>query len=127
MTMENFLKNPGLQHIAENVFLNLNYENLETCRLVNKSWKQILNNPMFWIKKFIRRGLSKKNQVDWTAAIQIARNSGLEKNISRYLKQCSKNERVVNIPCYINKKNSKEIFPNYQCYKISEKETYFKK
>ena len=102
--MENFINNPGLQHIAENVFLNLNHENLEKCRLVNEYWKNILDNPMFWIKKFIRRGgLSKKNQIDWMAAIQITSNSDLEANILRYLKQSSKNERVVDIPCYINK------------------------
>ena len=104
--MENFINNPGLQHIAENVFLNLNHENLEKCRLVNESWKNILDNPMFWIKKFIRRGgLSKKNQIDWMAAIQITSNSDLEANILRYLKQISKNERVLDIPCYINKES----------------------
>ena len=80
--MENFINNPGLQHIAENVFLNLNHENLEKCRLVNEYWKNILDNPMFWIEKFIRRGgLSKKNQIDWMAAIQIMSNSDLEANI----------------------------------------------
>ena len=69
--MEIILNNPGFQHIAENVFLNLNHEKLETCRLVNEFCKDILDNPMFWLKKFIRRGLSKKNQIDWMAAIQI--------------------------------------------------------
>ena len=62
--MEVILNNPGFQQIAENVFLNLNYEKLETCRLVNVFCKDILDNPMFWLKKFIRRGLSKKNQID---------------------------------------------------------------
>ena len=100
--MENIIKNPGLQHIAENVFLNLNYEKLETCRLVNESCKKILDNPMFWIKKFVRRGFSKKNQIDWTVAIQITK-PYLETNILKYLKQGSKNERVVDIPCHINK------------------------
>ena len=69
--MEVILNNPGFQHIAENVFLNLNYEKLETCRLVNEFCKDILDNPMFWLKKFIQRGLSKENQSDWMAAIQI--------------------------------------------------------
>ena len=103
LAMEIFLKSPGLQHIAENVFLNLNYKTLETCRHVNKLCKQILDNPMFWIKKFIQRGLSKNNQIKWSKAIQITKNTGLKKNVLRYLKQCSKNERVVDIPCYINK------------------------
>ena len=106
--MEDIIENPGLKHIAENVFLNLNYEKLETCRLVNESCKEILDNPMFWIKKFIRRGLSKKNQIDWTTAIQITK-PYLEANILKYLKQSSKNERVVDIPCHINE----EILRSY--------------
>ena len=103
LAMEIFLKSPGLQHIAENVFLNLNYKTLKTCRHVNKICKQILDNPMFWIKKFIRRGLSKDNQIKWSKAIQITKNTGLKRNVLRYLKQCSKNERAVDIPCYITK------------------------
>ena len=107
--MENIIKNPGLQHIAENVFLNLNYEKLETCRLVNEFCKEILDNPMFWLKKFIQRGLSKKNQIDWMAAIQITPYYNLETNILNYLKQSSKNERVIDIPCHINE----EILSEY--------------
>ena len=60
--LENFMKNPGLQHLAENIFLNLNYQTLETCTKVNETFQQFLNDPMFWVKRFIQRGLSKKNQ-----------------------------------------------------------------
>ena len=102
-TMENILNNPGLQHIAENIFLNLNYETLEVCQQINKNSKQILENPMFWLKKFIRRGLSKKNQMDWIEVIRITRETELEPYILSYLKRCSKNEKVVDLPCYINK------------------------
>ena len=28
--------NPGLQHLAENFFVNLNYQDLKTCLLINK-------------------------------------------------------------------------------------------
>ena len=101
--MENILNNPGLQDIAENIFLNLNYETLEVCQQINKNSKQILENPMFWLKKFIRRGLSKKNQMDWIEVIRITRETELEPYILSYLKQCSKNEKVVDLPCYINK------------------------
>ena len=50
MMMEEILQNPGLQHIAEEIFWKLSYEDLENCRLVNQSCKQILENPMFWLK-----------------------------------------------------------------------------
>ena len=41
---ENFLNNPGLQHLAENIFLYLNYKDLDACQLVNRSSKSILGN-----------------------------------------------------------------------------------
>ena len=100
--MEKIIKNSGLQHLAENIFLNLNYEALEECFNINSSCKEILENPLFWLKLFIRRGLSKENQKDWHRAIQLVKNTDLEKNIFSYLKRSSKNPRVVDIPCYIN-------------------------
>ena len=101
---ESIFNNPGLQHIAENIFGNLNYEDLEVCRTVNQSCKNILDEPIFWLKKFIRRGLSRKDQLDWTKAVQLTKHTDLEKNVLLYLKKRSKNERVVNLPCYINEK-----------------------
>ena len=45
------------------------------------------------------RNLSKVNQNDWNAAVQITKNTDLEKNILLYMKMASK--YVVDIPCYI--------------------------
>ena len=51
--------NPELQHLAENIFLNLNAKDLKACQLINRSANQILdNNPIFWAKKYIAKGLS---------------------------------------------------------------------
>ena len=114
---ESIFNNPGLQHIAENIFGNLNYEDLEVCRTVNQSCKKILDEPIFWLKKFIRRGLSMKDQLDWTKAIQLTKHTDLEKNVLLYLKKSSKNERVVNLACYINEKivgNSKKLIKRYR-------------
>ena len=33
---EKFITNPGLQHLAENIFVNLNYHDMKTCQLINK-------------------------------------------------------------------------------------------
>ena len=52
--MDTIVKSPGLQHLAENIFLNLSYESLEKCRLINEQCKEIVENPMFYLKKFIR-------------------------------------------------------------------------
>ena len=49
--MEVFTKNPGFQHIAEDIFKILDKKILVDCRLVNKSWKTILNRPMIWLKR----------------------------------------------------------------------------
>ena len=65
---EKILNNPGLQHLAENIFDNLNFEDLVVCKEINQSSKQILDyqleKPMFLLRKF--RCLSKKNEKDWT-------------------------------------------------------------
>ena len=67
--MLKILNNPGLQHLAENIFLNLDFEHLQMCQLLDQSSKQILDgpmfqDPMFWLKQF--KGLSPENQTDWT-------------------------------------------------------------
>ena len=71
-TLENFINNPGLQHLAENIFSHLNYKDLDACQLVNRSCRSILGNLKFWLRKFIQQGMSKKNQNDWINAIQLA-------------------------------------------------------
>ena len=114
--LEKIVNNPGLQHIAENIFCNLNYKDLDVCRNINQSCKKILDEPMFWLKIFMKRGLSMKDQLDWTKAIQLTKYTNLKKNILSYLKKCAKNERVVNLPCYINEKiveNSKNLTKQY--------------
>ena len=50
--MEKIISNPGLQHLAEKVFLNLDVGDLKICGEINQSCKQILENPMFWLGKF---------------------------------------------------------------------------
>ena len=96
--MENIINNPGHQHIAENIFCNLSYKKLKICQQINQSCKEILENPLFWKEKFMQN-LSKVNQNDWNSAVQITKNTDLEKNIFLYMKMASK--YVVDIPCYI--------------------------
>ena len=49
--MDFITKNPGLHHIVEETFMNLDYENLLKCQEVNEHWKKVLDNPWFWMKK----------------------------------------------------------------------------
>ena len=89
--MENLIKNPGLKHLAENIFLYLDYEDIINCQIVSESWNRFLENPMFWLKKWTRKGLSKKNKIDWIKAINLSREDiKIEHNIvsSEIAKRC---------------------------------------
>ena len=35
-SLENVIRNPGLQHLAENIFSYLNYDDLKSCQLINR-------------------------------------------------------------------------------------------
>ena len=109
--LEKFINIPGLQHLAENVFLNLNYRDLEACGLVKGSFQyfldQLMANPLFFLEKFIRGGMSKKNEMDWTEIIQMTRGTKVGEIIILYFKQYLQNERIVDfdMPCHIKKNN----------------------
>ena len=49
--MKDFFENPGLCHIGELILLNVCKESLEDLVKVNNSWKNIIEQPMFWLKK----------------------------------------------------------------------------
>ena len=98
--METITNNPGLQHIAENVFWNLDVKNLKICAQINQSCKQILQNPIFCLRKF--ENLSKKNQKDWIKDIQSVKNSDKGIAIIAYLKWNFKENIFVDLPCYSN-------------------------
>ena len=59
--MELITKTPGLSHIANEIFLNLNDEILLLeCQRVNQHWRNLVRNPWFWYKKCIQMGLFKE-------------------------------------------------------------------
>ena len=95
--METIVNNPGLQHLAEKVFWNLDLEDLKICAQINQTCKQILQNPIFCLRKF--EHLSKKNKKDWIQTIQLVKNSDKGIAIISYLKWNLKKE-VVDPPCY---------------------------
>ena len=97
-SLENILNNPGLIHLAENIFGNL--EDVKFCRDINQSSKQILDNPMLWLQKF--GNLSKDNQKDWINVIQSETNSDMISPIISYLQWNLKKNSLVDLPCYTN-------------------------
>ena len=96
--MEKIINNPGLQHLVENFFFNLNVEDLKICAQINQSSKQILENPMFWLRKFEDR-LSKENQNEWIKIIQSSENSKKKKVIAFYLQWNLKKYPAMDLPC----------------------------
>ena len=96
--MEAFINNPGLQHLAEKVFWNLDVEDLKICAHINQSCKQILQHPLFCLRKF--EYLSMENQNEWMKAIQSVKNSDKGIAIISYLRWNLKKDVMVNPLCY---------------------------
>ena len=92
------MNNPGLAHLAENIFGNLADDNAEICGHINLSAKQILDNPMFWLRKF--KSISKANQKDWINVIKSVKNFEKIKAIISYFQWNLKKEGWVDLPCY---------------------------
>ena len=79
--MENLTQNPGFQHLLEHIFVLLDHEDLLSCRIVGSYWKKIIDNPRFWIRKFVPKFGDKKFYATWKQLIHITENSLLEKNL----------------------------------------------
>ena len=95
--METIISNPGLHHLAEKVYWNLDVDDLKICAQINQSCKQILQNPIFSLRKF--EHLSKENQKDWINVVQSVKNSDKGIAIISYLKWNFK-KKVMDLPCY---------------------------
>ena len=81
-----FINNPGLQHLAKEIFWNLSFEALENCQQLNQSSKRIIDDPFFWLE-IIKDRLSEENTSYWKKAIQAMKNSTMERLLALYLKQ----------------------------------------
>ena len=81
--METIISSPGLHHLAEKVFWNLDVEELKICAQINGSCKQILQTPICCLRKF--EYLSKMNRKDWIRVIQLVKNSDKGIAIISYL------------------------------------------
>ena len=96
--METITNNPGLQHIAENVFWDLDVKDLKICAQINQSCKQILDDAMFSLRKFVC--LSKTSQEEWVKLIQSVKSSNYENVIISYLQWKLKGKVVeADLPC----------------------------
>ena len=118
--MEKLFSKPGLQHLAEIVFWNLDGEDLRIFAQINQSCKQILQHPIFCLRKF--KSLSKTNRDNWIKVIQSVKNSNEGIAILSYLRWNLKKEVLVDLPCY----SSPAVQDNFRkkiweiCYKLNK-------
>ena len=84
--MDFITKNPGLQHVAEEIFMNLDYNNVLKSKTVNQYWYLILVNPTFWLKKCLRNGfLSNECKMEWTKLIQTLKSQIYKEKVTTCL------------------------------------------
>ena len=90
--MDFITKNPGLHHIVEETFMNLDYENLLECKEVNSFWEIILKSPTFWFKKCVQKGLNNEDQLEWHKLIQTLKNTNFNpEKVTSHLKEIHEN------------------------------------
>ena len=61
--MDLITRTPGLVHLAEQIFSNLDRNNLLQCQKVNEYWASILRNPWFWYKRMMKN--TQEHQKEW--------------------------------------------------------------
>ena len=123
--MDKITINPGLQHLAEKVFWDLDVDDLKICAQINLSCKQILQTPMFCLRKF--EHFSKKNKKDWIKVIQSAKNPNEGISIMGYLQWNFKKDAAVDLQCYVHSVVQddfrKKIMENCQKKETSDEDT----
>ena len=108
--MDYITNNPGLQYITEEIFVNLNHENLLKCEKVNGIWNNVLSsNPTFWLKACVKKGLiSGQDHEDWSKLIQTLKNVLLKKHVVFHLKEIHKHLKSPYNP-------KSPFFKGYEC------------
>ena len=95
--MENLTNNPNLAiDIGQNILKCLDDASLQSCRLVDKSMKRMVDKPRFWLQKLEKKGLNPKfnsktlneigfvqeNLLNWKKLAGLVENTELEKNVT---------------------------------------------
>ena len=82
--MEKLINNPNLaQHVGKQILKCLDNESLLSCRQVNSSMKQMVDEPRFWLKKL---SCDEEFPLDeWRKLVELAENTDLEKNVTKCL------------------------------------------
>ena len=78
------VENPGFLIISRKISLLLDHDTLLSCRLVSQSFREIVDDPHFWIIKLDNLGQSKEIHDAWMDLLRrIENGSTLENEVSR--------------------------------------------
>ena len=84
--MEKLIDNPNLAiDIGQKITNFLDNESLQTCRLVNKSMKNLVNDPTFWLRRLNKRGLFANHVLSWKRLIVLVENTDFVTNVTNCL------------------------------------------
>ena len=83
MNIDLITRTPGLIHIAEQIFSNLDRNSLLICQEVNEHWASILRNPWFWYNRIIQNTtLSQEHQKEWMKFCEKLKKLNLTRDIT---------------------------------------------
>ena len=81
--MDLITRTPGFIHIAEQIFSNLDRNDLLRCREVNEYWASILRSPWFWYNRMMKNDpLFPKYQKEWMDFCEKLSKLNLTKDMS---------------------------------------------
>ena len=84
--MEKLINNPSLKvDIGQKITNLLNIESLHSCRLVNSSMKNFVDDPRFWLQKLDNKGLDKKHLTQWRKLVDLVEDTDLMGNVTKCL------------------------------------------
>ena len=76
--MQRITTTPGLQHIAEGIFVNLKHRTVMKCKTINKNLERILETPLFLYKACVQKDLiTLEQQQKWSKIIQGSNNNSI--------------------------------------------------
>ena len=80
--MDLITRTPGLIHIAERIFSDLERNDLLQCQKVNEYWASILRNPWFWYNRMMKdTTLSQEHQKEWSKFCEKLSKSNITKDM----------------------------------------------
>ena len=90
--MENLVENPSLSvHIGQNILDFLDIDSIKSCRLVNSSMKNMVDDPKYWIQKLDKKGLTQEHSAKWRKLIDLVENTDLEENVVKCMMRMHQN------------------------------------